>query len=202
MSLSGLQGVGDGQGGLACCGSWGCKESDTTERLNGTELSVTQQGVQWSRPLADLVWNKDSVLYSTLYTMVHKSATSCGGCMHATVWKVKLKSLSRVQLCDSMDCVAQQPPPSMWFSRLEYWSGSPFPSPGDLPDPGMEPGCPALRADALLPEPLGNPDSVHQTFELTYMIRHVNTTSHLWKFETWRLACRGLLYIQLQLLYE
>ena len=35
-----LQGVGDGQGGLVCCGPWGCKESDMTERLNGTELYV------------------------------------------------------------------------------------------------------------------------------------------------------------------
>ena len=41
MSLSELRGVGDGQGGLACCDSWGCKESDTTERLNWTELNWT-----------------------------------------------------------------------------------------------------------------------------------------------------------------
>ena len=60
-------GVGDGQGGLACCGSWGRKESDMTERLNWTE-----------------------------------------------------------------------PPLPMEFSRQEYWSGLPFPFPGDLPDPGIE----------------------------------------------------------------
>ena len=40
MGLGGLLGVGDGQGGLACCGSWGCKESDTIERLNCTEYSI------------------------------------------------------------------------------------------------------------------------------------------------------------------
>ena len=80
-------------------------------------------------------------------------------------------------LCDPMDCGLQTPP--MGFSRQEYWSGSPFPSPGDLPDPGIEPRCAALQADALLSEPPGNPDSVHQTFELTYMIRHKNTPSHL-----------------------
>ena len=40
-------------------------------------------------------------------------------------------------------------PPSMEFSRQEYWSGLPFPSPGDLPDPGIEPGSPALQADSL-----------------------------------------------------
>ena len=43
--------------------------------------------------------------------------------------------------------------PSMGFSRKEYWSGLPFPSPGDLPDPGIKPGSPALQADALLSEP-------------------------------------------------
>ena len=43
----------------------------------------------------------------------------------------------------------------MGFSRQEYWSGLPFPSPGDLPDPGIEPGSPALQADALPSEPPG-----------------------------------------------
>ena len=43
----------------------------------------------------------------------------------------------------------------MGFSWQEYWSGVPFPSPGDLPDPGIEPGSPALQADALPWEPLG-----------------------------------------------
>ena len=46
---------------------------------------------------------------------------------------------------------------SMGFSRQECWSGLPFPSPGDLPDPGVEPRSPALQADALLSEPPGKP---------------------------------------------
>ena len=45
----------------------------------------------------------------------------------------------------------------MGFSRQEYWSGLPFPSPGDFPDPGIEPGSPALQADSLLSEPPGKP---------------------------------------------
>ena len=45
----------------------------------------------------------------------------------------------------------------MEFSRQEYWSGLPFPSPGDLPDPGIEPGSPSLRVDALASEPPGKP---------------------------------------------
>ena len=45
----------------------------------------------------------------------------------------------------------------MEFSRQKYWSGLPFPSPGDLPDPGIKPGSPMLWADALPSEPQGNP---------------------------------------------
>ena len=45
----------------------------------------------------------------------------------------------------------------MGFSRQEYWSGLPFPSPGDVPDPGIEPGSLVLQADALLSEPPGKP---------------------------------------------
>ena len=45
----------------------------------------------------------------------------------------------------------------MGFSRQEYWSGLPFPSPGDLPDPGIEPGSPSLEADAFTSEPPGKP---------------------------------------------
>ena len=53
--------------------------------------------------------------------------------------------------------VARQAPLSMEFSRQEYWSGLPFPSPGDLPDPGIEPGSPALQAVLLPSEPPGKP---------------------------------------------
>ena len=51
--------------------------------------------------------------------------------------------------------VACQAPPSMEFSRQEYWSGLPFPSPGNLPDPGIEPESPTLQADSLPSEPPG-----------------------------------------------
>ena len=51
--------------------------------------------------------------------------------------------------------VAYQALQSAEFSRQEYWNGSPFPSPGDLPKPGIEPGSPALQADALPSEPPG-----------------------------------------------
>ena len=51
--------------------------------------------------------------------------------------------------------IACQAPPSMEFPRQEYWSGLPFSSPGDLPNPGIELRSPALQADALPSEPLG-----------------------------------------------
>ena len=69
--------------------------------------------------------------------------------------KVKVKSLSHVRLFATPWTVAYQVPPSMGFSRQECWSGLPFPSPGDLLDPGIEPGSPTLQADALPSEPPG-----------------------------------------------
>ena len=66
------------------------------------------------------------------------------------------KLLSHVQLFETPWTVTYQAPPSMEFSRQEYWSGLPFASP-DLPNPGIEPGSPTLWADALLSEPPGNP---------------------------------------------
>ena len=66
-----------------------------------------------------------------------------------------MKSLSRVQLFVTPWTVAYQAPQSMGFSRQKYWSGLPFPSPGDLPNPGIEPGSPTLQADTLPSEPPG-----------------------------------------------
>ena len=57
---------------------------------------------------------------------------------------VKVKSLSHVQLLVTPWTVAYQAPPSIGFSRQEYWSGLPFPSPGDLPNPRIKPGSPTL----------------------------------------------------------
>ena len=70
----------------------------------------------------------------------------------------KSESESEVaQSCPTLWTVAYQAPPSMGFSRQEYWSGLPFLSPGDFPDPGIEPGSPALETDTLTSEPLGKP---------------------------------------------
>ena len=67
---------------------------------------------------------------------------------------IKVKSLSRVRLWATPWTAAYQALPSMGFSRQEYWCGLPFPSPGDLPDPGIKLRSPTLQADSLPPEPI------------------------------------------------
>ena len=69
----------------------------------------------------------------------------------------EVKLLSRVWLFVTPWTLTYQAPLSMGFLRQEYWSGLLFPSPGDLPNPGIEPWSPALQADALPSEPQGKP---------------------------------------------
>ena len=71
-------------------------------------------------------------------------------------------------LCDPMDQPSRLLFPSMGFSRQEYWSGQPFSSPGNLPDPGNKPRSPTLQADSLPSEPLGKP----QVFKLDGIHTH------------------------------
>ena len=79
-----------------------------------------------------------------------------------------LYMLSCVQLFPTPWTVAHQAPLSMGFSRQDYWSGLPFPSPGDLPDAGIEPGSPTLQADSFLSEPTIL--KIHwQKYERTYI---------------------------------
>ena len=69
--------------------------------------------------------------------------TADGDCKVKVKVKMKLKLLSRVQLFTTPQTAAHQAPPSREFYRQEYWSGLPFPSPGDLPDPEIKPRSPA-----------------------------------------------------------
>ena len=62
--------------------------------------------------------------------------------------------------------LAHQAPLPMELTRQEYWSGLPFPSPGDLPDPGIKPRSPVLQADSLPSEPPGKPTETHSKFAL------------------------------------
>ena len=70
-----------------------------------------------------------------------------------------LVAKSCLTLYDPMACIAHQAPLSMGCPRREDWSGLPFPSPGDLPDPGTEAGSPALQSDSLLLSHQGSPVS-------------------------------------------
>ena len=73
--------------------------------------------------------------------------------------------LSRSVVSDSFETpwtIALQAPLSMEFSRQEYWRGLPFPSPGDVSDPGMEPGSPVLQVDSVPSEPPGKPNFYHK----------------------------------------
>ena len=89
-----------------------------------------------------------------------------GGTNSILYMKVKVKSLSHVRLFATSRTVAYQAPLSMGFSRQEYWSGLPLPSPGDLLNQGIEPGSPALQADTLTSEPPRKPILVHTEAKL------------------------------------
>ena len=75
--------------------------------------------------------------------------------MYTTV--CMLSQFGYVQLFATPWTVPHHAPLSMWFPRQEYWSGLPFPSPSELPDPGIKPGSPTLQADSLPSEPPGKP---------------------------------------------
>ena len=81
--------------------------------------------------------------------------------------KVKVKLLSCVRLFATPWTVAYQASPSMGFSRQEYRSGSPFPSPADLPDPGIELESPALQEDSLSAELPGKPNRIQCNTSIT-----------------------------------
>jgi len=111
--------------------------------------------------------------------------------MHSNIHWSEVKWLSRVWLFATPWTIAYQAPPSIRFSRQEYWSGLPFPSPGDLPDPGIKPQSPAFQADALTSEPPGKPPNIHSV-----QFSSVLLLSRVWLFTTpWIAACQTSLSI-------
>ena len=121
---------------------WGCKESDMTGRLTLHS--------RW-RSTLNVEEADNGSEKSGYFSSRYPGHISCFFTCHLPL------SLSRVQLFVTPWTVAYQAPLSIGFSRQECWSGLPFPSPGDLPDPGIEPGSPTLLADALPSEPPGKP---------------------------------------------
>ena len=85
--------------------------------------------------------------------------------------EVRCWSFSRVRLFATPWTVAFKAPLSMGFSRQEYWSGLPFPSPGDLPKPETEPGSPTLQADSLLSDPSEKPMYPYLSTSNFYFLR-------------------------------
>ena len=97
-----------------------------------------------------------SLLFVYLFTRMKTSRGMEGkGEVKGEVREPKYSSLSCVQLSLTPWTTARQAPLSMGFPRQEYWSGLPFPSLGDLPDPGIKSRSPALQADSLPSEPPG-----------------------------------------------
>ena len=86
--------------------------------------------------------------------------------------------MSSSVLSASLQC-SYQVPLSIGFSRQEYWSGLPFPSPEDLPNPGIESRSPALQADSLLSEPPEKPTSITFIKSIAFLY----TSNEYYKFE-------------------
>ena len=86
-----------------------------------------------------------------------------------------VKWLSHVRLFATPWTLAYHAPLSIGFSRQEYWSGLPFPSPGDRPNPGIESRSPTLQVDSLLSEPPGKPIKV--IFYINYKITLLSVSS-------------------------
>ena len=97
---------------------------------------------------------------------------------NAWKWKVKVKLLSRVQLFSTSWTAAFEAPLSMGFSRQVYWSGLPFPSPGDLPYPGIEPAplvFPALAGGFSTTAPCGKPIPVRGINQIILLVLGIST---------------------------
>ena len=134
-----------GQRSLAGYSPQGLKKPNTTEWLN----IYTHSGCCGTRQSAPSPAR-------TCQGKITGTGDPCGVLNSEVKWSCSVVS-------DSANpwTVAYQDPPSMGFSRQEYWSGLLFPSPGDLPDPGIEPRSPALQADTLLSEPPGKPWTIN-----------------------------------------
>ena len=89
------------------------------------------------------------ILSSVLFNTVFQYQEQCSG------YNRERESVSHSVVSDSLRTQGLQGPLSMEFSRQEHWTGLPLPSPGNLPNPGIEPGSPALQVDSLPSESPG-----------------------------------------------
>ena len=107
-----------------------------------------------------LIFCETSILFSNFHG--HTNFHSHQHCTGVPFLCAVLSHFSHVQLFVTPWTVAHWAPLSIGFSRQEYWSGLPFPTPGDLPDSGIKPESPALQADYLWTELQENKDRKHQ----------------------------------------
>ena len=113
--------------------------------------AITPNAADWAGTCSDLWFIAGGGCTKYFATTSHEQPSSHTS---ISISSLCVSLLSRVQLFATPWIVAYEAPPSMGFSRQEYWSGLPFPSPGDLP---IEPGSPALQTDALPSKPPGKP---------------------------------------------
>ena len=133
---------------------WSLGQEDPLEKVMATHSSV----LAWRIPCTEETEGLQSL---GLQTARPAWATNIFPFLyHFTFFKVKVKSFSCVWLFGTPLTVAYQASPSMGFSRQEYWNGLPFPSPGDLPDPGIKSRSPRLEADTLTSEPPRKPFNI------------------------------------------
>ena len=104
--------------------------------------------------------------------MANSHMKRCSVSLMIVLWA---QSLSCVQLSATLWTASYQAPLSMGFFRQEYWSELPFPSPEDLPDPGIKPTspvAPALQADSISTEPPGKPSLMTRQMQIKTIMRH------------------------------
>ena len=131
-------------------------QRQTNLRLSQTSWLVLEK---WHvTPVLDIHWENICFLFFRLHSYTDYASLICIVCGKPS-HSYKYDSFDYIKGCKNWTwtpwTVAYQAPPSMGFSRQEYWSGLPFPSPGDLPDPGIKPWSPAFQADTLTSEPPG-----------------------------------------------
>ena len=124
--------------------------------------------------------------FSLIKWMTTLMSEKINGKYYLTLKWSEMKLLSCVWLFANPWTVAHQAPPSMGFSRQEYWSGLLFPSPGDLTDPGIKLRSPSLQADSLPAEPAGKPGDFKPgqiyclTLNFKNVLPHFKTTQMYW----------------------
>ena len=124
----------------------------------GSGLATRQRLLDWNPPNRSCTRTSTKTVSHTLPYMQRLRFLAWFQVHHRpSVTTCMSQSLSCVRLFAAPWTVARQALLSTCFSRQEHWSGLPFPSPGDPPNPGTEPRSPALQADSLLSEPPGKP---------------------------------------------